>query len=277
MKFVQTLVLILASLSVAPRAGAQLPETAVAAGQIGDALRNARLKSAIVFDFAGPNYDLNMLGHDLAHNFGLALTTNNDVVHLVERSKVVEFCVQQGLSVDFARDPSIASWIGRKFQVDVVIIGQLKIDDKKLLIDVTAYRSKDAKMVGKASAGSPLTDDLRALMAKSIDDVHVHTVAKIAPPADRKGSTFPRCIYCPQAGYDKEALRKHLNGTVVLLATVRKDGTAQDIEVIKGLPYGLSDKAIEAVERWKFAPASDRDGKPVDFSQVIEITFDLNR
>jgi hypothetical protein len=33
--------------------------------------------------------------------------------------------------------------------------------------------------------------------------------------------------------------------------------------VMKGAPYGITEKAIGAVETWKFKPATSPDGKPV--------------
>jgi TonB family protein len=44
------------------------------------------------------------------------------------------------------------------------------------------------------------------------------------------------------------------------------------VEVLKPLGLGLQEKAVEAVRKWRFKPAL-KDGKPVDSSAVIEVTF----
>jgi TonB family protein len=64
-------------------------------------------------------------------------------------------------------------------------------------------------------------------------------------------------------------------GTVFLSAVVKADGEASDIEVIKRLPFGLTNKAVEAVRKWRFEPARDADGRPVAVKQVVEVSFHL--
>jgi len=52
------------------------------------------------------------------------------------------------------------------------------------------------------------------------------------------------------------------------------DETVKHIEVIKGLPDGLTDKAIAVAEQIKFKPAK-KDGKPVSVWVEVEYHFDI--
>jgi protein TonB len=45
-------------------------------------------------------------------------------------------------------------------------------------------------------------------------------------------------------------------------------------KVVKGLPYGLTEKAIAAARQIKFTPAI-KDGRPVSVFQTIEFKFSL--
>jgi periplasmic protein TonB len=63
-------------------------------------------------------------------------------------------------------------------------------------------------------------------------------------------------------------------GSVVLSAIVRKDGSIQILKVLRGLGLGLDDNAVEALKKWKFRPGT-RSGEPVDVALNIEINFAL--
>ena len=61
---------------------------------------------------------------------------------------------------------------------------------------------------------------------------------------------------------------------MVVRGIVRKDGTIDDVEVIKDLPNGLGDAAREAVSRWRFRPATYR-GEPIDVYYTVTVNFRL--
>ncbi|MEE8586851.1 MAG: TonB family protein [Acidobacteriota bacterium] len=56
---------------------------------------------------------------------------------------------------------------------------------------------------------------------------------------------------------------------------VRRDGSVDRIQVLRGLGHGLDEKAIQEISNhWKFRPGL-RAGQPVDVWAVIEISFTL--
>ena len=95
-------------------------------------------------------------------------------------------------------------------------------------------------------------------------------------PAYRVGGriTPPRAIHAPDPRYSREALKKRIQGTVVLWVVVEPDGTASRIRVQKSLGYGLDEEAIEAVKKWRFEP-SRKNGIPVAVQINIEVNFRL--
>jgi TonB family protein len=78
----------------------------------------------------------------------------------------------------------------------------------------------------------------------------------------------------PAPEYTEEARQHNVSGTVVLRVGLRRSGEVEvsSVDVVKGLPYGLTEKAIEAARKIKFTPAEDR-GHPVSQLRTIEYHF----
>ncbi|MGH9842619.1 MAG: energy transducer TonB [Blastocatellia bacterium] len=84
----------------------------------------------------------------------------------------------------------------------------------------------------------------------------------------------PTILYKERAPYTEDARQNRVQGIVVLNVTFGADARIHDIGVVRGLPHGLTEKAIEAAKRSRFTPAI-RDGKPVGVRGYIEFNFAL--
>jgi TonB family protein len=72
--------------------------------------------------------------------------------------------------------------------------------------------------------------------------------------------------------YPAELIRGHVEGTVVLYAIIRKDGTVGEVRVIRGVQGRLDESARTALARWKFRPGT-KNGQAVDLEAVVQIPF----
>jgi len=89
------------------------------------------------------------------------------------------------------------------------------------------------------------------------------------------GVTNPIPIRQTIPSYTDEAIKAKAQGIVLLQAIIRKDGTVTDFKVLRGLGYGLEEKAIEEIAtNWKFRPGL-LNGRPVDVLATIEVQFNL--
>lgn len=89
-----------------------------------------------------------------------------------------------------------------------------------------------------------------------------------------RGITAPSVLTRVDPEYSEEARKAKYSGAVMLSIVVNTDGHADSIKVIKSLGMGLDEKAIEAVERWRFKPGT-KDGLPVRVHAQIEVNFRL--
>ena len=71
--------------------------------------------------------------------------------------------------------------------------------------------------------------------------------------------------------YPAQALRSHVEGTVVLAAVIMEDGSVRSVKVVQG-PATLAQSAVEAVKLWRYQPF-ELDGKPVKNEITISVDF----
>jgi periplasmic protein TonB len=88
------------------------------------------------------------------------------------------------------------------------------------------------------------------------------------------GVSQPSVLVKVDPEYSEEARKAKYSGTVLLAVIVDAEGHARDIHVVKSLGMGLDEKAIEAVEKWKFRPGM-KSGVPVNVRATIEVNFRL--
>lgn len=88
------------------------------------------------------------------------------------------------------------------------------------------------------------------------------------------GGTQPQEIDRVMPRYPAMARRRNIGGAVVVRGIVRRDGTIDNVEVIKDLPYGLGEEARRAVTQWRFRPATYR-GEPIDVYYTVTVNFKL--
>lgn len=88
------------------------------------------------------------------------------------------------------------------------------------------------------------------------------------------GVSPPSILYKVEPEYSEEARKAKFQGTVLLYVVVDEKGNPRDIKILRPLGLGLDQKAVEAVEKWKFSPGK-KDGKPVPVQAQIEVNFRL--
>lgn len=115
------------------------------------------------------------------------------------------------------------------------------------------------------------------------DDNLVLGVPDAPPPPEPEGPvrfvvggniTEPERISGPNPVYPEAARRARIQGVVVLECIIGKDGAVKSAKVLRGLPLGLTEAAVDAVNRWKFKP-STLNGKPVEVLYILTVRFNL--
>ena len=77
-----------------------------------------------------------------------------------------------------------------------------------------------------------------------------------------------------EPSYTESARQNAVTGTVVLKVVFSSKGSVTNIRVVSGLPYGLTEQAIDAARKIKFIPAM-KNGKYVSMWIQLEYNFNL--
>jgi periplasmic protein TonB len=84
----------------------------------------------------------------------------------------------------------------------------------------------------------------------------------------------PIAIYTPDPEFSEEARKAKFSGNVVVSLIVDKDGHPRNVHVLRGVGMGLDEKAVEAVQQYKFKPAL-KNGAPVAVYLNVEVNFQI--
>jgi TonB family protein len=103
----------------------------------------------------------------------------------------------------------------------------------------------------------------------SFTELRVNSEAPRAPSSDLNG---PAPIRKVDPKYPPTLVNEHVEGEVVLYAVIRRDGTVDSIQLVRGIDEELDANAMKALSQWRFRPAT-RQGEPVELEAIIHIPF----
>ena len=76
--------------------------------------------------------------------------------------------------------------------------------------------------------------------------------------------------------YTEIAREARIQGTVILETVIDRAGKISRVRVVKGLPMGLTDSAIEAAKTWNYQPAT-LNGERVKVYYQVTVNFRLEK
>jgi TonB family protein len=181
--------------------------------------------------------------------------------------EIVEMLLAAGASPD-RRDPSgqtalhVAARLGRTASA------------RALLQAGADFALRDAE------GRTPLYRAIERRRADVIEMLQAAAVAKgkgpmsQAPMGSPEQALAPTIVESTPAPYTESARAGGIEGTVVLMVLVRRDGSVGAASVSRGLEASLDESALRTVKEWKFAPAM-RGGKTVEVVLEVEVSFRL--
>jgi len=117
------------------------------------------------------------------------------------------------------------------------------------------------------------------------DGIVISGMPSVAPAINKKASDRPvrigggvseaNVIHRVQPLYPPLARTTHVEGTVEFTATISKDGTIENLQLVRGHPL-LVNAAREAILQWRYRPTL-LNGEPVEVITDIIVKFTLGQ
>jgi TonB family protein len=79
-----------------------------------------------------------------------------------------------------------------------------------------------------------------------------------------------------QPVYPPDAKKAKVSGAVTLSAVIGKDGTVENLIVIKSVRTDVDHSALDAVRQWRYQPYL-LNGEPVEVKTTIHVVYSLKK
>ncbi len=241
--------------------------------------------SILVIDFfrnsAGTS---SRLGSLLADRFSESISAYSAGLKIIDRKILKDYLTKEWTTLEDLQSNEVCLRIGRQLGATGVILGTLAEDKDSinltLKIEGLGPKAKieDPFPWRGRTASFLLNEDLRRMLfepgpnyARKPDEIPEEPgVVRSSSP----GVTPPTCDNCSPPEYSDAARVAKFQGNVKLSFVVTTEGQVDSIYILKGAPFGLTSKAIEAAQSWRFR-SGQKEGKPISVRVEAESTWRL--
>ncbi len=250
---------------------AQQAEIDALAARLAAQIAKPYLQKVVVQDLNGPDDTSRALGAWLADQLSIALARADKNLDVIDRVQVKQALKGRPLSAKDREDGEALVISFRSLGAEIAVMGSFGPSENSVVLSLAVNNLFGHRETLAAASGKiPMSKEMEALLGGPL---------QILRPPDGifkpgiGGVGYPSCLVCPSPSYSEKALKKKVEGIVVLEVIITPEGRATDITVKKSMGNGLDEKAIEAVRKWMFKPVTGPDGKPVPIRINIEVTF----
>jgi TonB family protein len=238
--------------------------------RISKELSKTKIGSVVVADFVSLNGADTSEGRYLALEFSQGLERHKKNFTVTDPKQLSSALASAQILAKDLSAPGILQQIGTSLQVSAVVTGTIETTPVEYSVRVSVQRVSDGSLVVSA--------DQKVKRPAYMDSLALLDLGETGPKVAKAGAdgiSIPICAYCPPPDYTDKARAERVQGRVVLLVVINQEGRAIRIAVTRANDGGLAAKAVDAVRKWKFKPATDKDGNAVAAIVPIEVSFSL--
>ena len=241
-------------------------------------LKSSEYENVVVMDFPGPDKTWSPFSSWLADQFSAALRNAGYPIAVIDRGRLAASLDEYGLSEEdefgYGADKHrIAASLG----ADAIVEGSYGPAENGVGVTVNAYRVFELGDNITSLAASPIISVRGKIpFTKEVGSVVLLPLDALWPKqkslaTGEGGVSSPECVYCPNLNLSDGENKGHLEGVVLVMATITSDGSIARAKVIKSLDSDLDERAVERLGVWKLRPATNADGKPIPVRIPVEI------
>jgi TonB family protein len=251
------------------------------ASRLAEEIRQSKIDPALpkifVIDFSNASdRRFSKLGSILADDLAQSLSTFASGFQVEDRKEFNAYLKENWMGLDDLQNEVVCLTLARSMGGSGVVRGTIETDANQQLR--IRLRTDGIGLAWTGEAQFPLTTALQGLwkqpaisFARAAETIPAEP-GVLEPGVD--GASLPTCVFCPSPDYTDLARTAKYHGTVELSLIVTKDGIVNSVLVLRGAPFALTQKAIDAVQKWKFKPAKFH-GQSVPVRVPVDIEFQL--
>ncbi|MEN8164929.1 MAG: TonB family protein [Acidobacteriota bacterium] len=226
------------------------------------------------------------------------LTPSSSLDHVIEDNSTDTFHMRLGMTVAVlahvvlfvANWPSIAGSAPKapekqlpivvlrhfEYKVPPTPLPEMRVQQHQRRIQIPDPDPDDAEVFRDDDAFEPIFDPANVVSFEGLE-VPAPPPDVVEPTLIRVGGDFkaPRRIVMVEPIYPEIAIRARKEGVVILSLIIGVTGRVESVEVLRGLPLGLTEAAVTAARQWVFEP-STYNGKPTAVLYNLTVHFNLS-
>jgi TonB family protein len=232
----------------------------------------------LVANLALDSGETTLLGMHLADGLSRELASQQSGIQVIDLSLLRAYFEQERIPAQVFNQKKALQALGKHFGATTVLEGTTWEESGSLHVRVnllSCQSDKRGPLEELITSYPDLAAALRPVEPYSkIPLVSQHSASNVLR-AGVDGASTPICVYCPQPDYTSSAREAKVQGTALFDVTVSAGGMATDVTLLRGLPFGLNEMAMDTIRRWRFKPAT-REGNPIPVRVTIEVTYRLS-
>jgi TonB family protein len=249
--------------------------------RVAEQIRQSKIDPAFpkifVIDFSNArDKQFSKLGALLADDLAQSLAGLASDFQVQDRKAFNDYLKENWMGLEELQSQAVCLTLARSMGGAGVVRGTIETDANQQIRISVSIDGLGTTWSGDAQF--PLTEALQQLLKQPAISYERSPDAIPAEPGILQpgidGATLPICVFCPSPDYTDLARTAKYRGTVELSLVVTKDGVVNSVLVLKGAPFSLTQKAIDAVQKWKFKPAKSH-GQSVPVRVPVDIEFQL--
>ena len=210
------------------------------------------------------------------------LSEGSSSAHIINSEELRNLVVEGRIPLETNLSAQEAWWLGTKLKATHIVFGIVEPQQGALKLKLSLFKPeevKNDKLIGSKFEVSVPVEQLGNLLEPSepfagivplYRDASGHPIAR---PGKNDANT-PSCSHMSNPPYSEAAREHKISGIILVIGTITKEGKLEDPLVIRGLPYGLNENALNVMKTWRCKP-SQLDGKPFPTRVQFEINFKL--
>lgn len=162
--------------------------------------------------------------------------------------------------------------------VEILHVDSPRRDEARALqwLNLSAERgnSRATEVLDLVAAGKPLAEAMSYLLIVPASDRYLQRQARLAADQSGQPNQVPTVYRMVRPVYPEALRMTRTTGEVQVQFVVDVQGRAKDVEAVQSTHPLFAQRAVEAVQQWRFHPGVHH-GRPVNTRMRVPIKFDL--